>query len=155
MLEVEITDQMILDARRKSAEMGFLRKSILSGAGNLAGFIGEFVAQSILGGEIKNTYEYDLVLENGERVDVKTKQTSVEPKPEYDCSISSESKIQDCDKYAFVRVKNDLSVAWFLGVIKKKDFFKKAKEFKKGDIDPSNNYTVRANCWNIKISELK
>lgn len=154
MIEVPITDEMILQARDKSREMGNLNKSILNGGGNLAGFIGEFVAQVILGGKIENTFQYDLVLEDGIRVDVKTKQTGYEPKPDYDCSISSESKIQDCDKYAFVRVKNDLTTAWFLGSIDKKKFFRKAKHFKKGELDTSNNYTVKADCWNLKIKDL-
>ena len=154
MIEVEVTDAMILNARKKSREMGSLNKSILNGGGNLAGFIGEFVAQSVLGGIIENTFQYDLVLDSGKKVDVKTKQTGFEPKPEYDCSISSESKIQDCDIYAFVRVKNDLTTAWFLGKIDKKKFFRKAKHFKKGEVDPSNNYTVKADCWNLKIKDL-
>lgn len=154
MIEVPITDEMILQARDKSREMGKLNKSILKGGGNLAGFIGEFVAQVIMGGRIENTYQYDLVLEDGTKVDVKTKQTGFEPKPEYDCSISSESKIQDCDKYAFVRVKNDLTIAWFLGSVSKVEFFKKAIHFKRGEIDPSNKYTVKADCWNLKIKDL-
>lgn len=145
---------MVLKARDKSRKMGSLNKSILRGGGNLAGFIGEFVAQVVMGGKIENTFQYDLVLENGEKVDVKTKQTGFEPKPDYDCSVSSESNVQDCDKYAFVRVKNDLTTAWFLGSITKKDFFKKAKHFKKGEIDPSNNYAVKADCWNLKIKDL-
>jgi len=154
MLEIEITDEMILLARDKSREMGALNKSILNGGGNLAGFVGEFVAQKVLGGKIENTYQYDLVLENGKKVDVKTKQTGFEPKPEYDCSVSSISKIQDCDTYAFVRVKNDLTTAWFLGSIDKKKFFRKAKHFKKGEVDESNGYTVKADCWNLKIKDL-
>lgn len=154
MVEIEITDEMILQAREKAREMGKLNKSILKGGGNLAGFIGEFVAQVVMGGQIENTYQYDLVLENGAKVDVKTKQTNFEPKPDYDCSISSESRIQDCDKYAFVRVKNDLTIAWFLGSIDKNKFFKKAKHFKKGELDSSNNYTVKADCWNLKIKDL-
>jgi hypothetical protein len=73
---------------------------------------------------------------------------------EYDCSISTSTRIQDCDVYAFVRVKNDYSVGWFLGVKSKKNFFSEATEYKKGDKDESNNFTFRSDCFNIKIAEL-
>ena len=37
----------------------------------------------------------------------------------------------------------------------KDEYFKKATFLKKGDVDPSNNYTVRADCYNLKINELQ
>ncbi len=154
MIQVEITDQMLCAARKKAVEMGKLYKSITRGQGNLAGFIGEFIAQKVMGGKVENTYDYDLVLDDGTKVDAKTKRTSVEPLEEYDCSIATSTRIQDCDMYAFVRVKNDYSVGWFLGVKSKKDFFSEATEYKKGDKDESNNFTFRSDCFNIKIAEL-
>ena len=36
----------------------------------------------------------------------------------------------------------------------KEDFFDKAQFWKKGTIDPSNGYQVKADCYNIKIDEL-
>ena len=40
-------------------------------------------------------------------------------------------------------------------ILGKDEYFKKASFLKKGDVDPSNNYTVRADCYNIKINELQ
>ena len=154
MKEITITLDMIECARQKSTEMGVLHNSILRGRGNLAGFVGEQIALQCLGGEINNTFEYDIVLPDGRTVDVKTKQTSVRPLPEYDCSVAKYNTKQDCDFYAFVRVKYDLSVGWFLGVIKKNDFFLKATEHKRGDYDPSNGFVFRADCYNLPIEEL-
>lgn len=134
--------------------MGQLNNSIQRGGGSLGGFIGEFLAKEILGGEVKNTYEYDLVLPKGKTVDVKTKMTSVEPLPHYDCSIADYNTSQNCDYYAFVRVKNDYSVGWFLGWIKKKDYFKKARKLTKGERDGDNGFVVKSDCWNLKIEEL-
>jgi hypothetical protein len=36
----------------------------------------------------------------------------------------------------------------------KKEYFEKAVFVKKGDVDPSNNYTARSDCYNIKIEDL-
>ena len=154
MKELEITLDMIGKARTKSTEMGVLKNSIIRGNGNIAGFVGEQIALFCLGGAWQNTYEYDILMPNGQRVDVKTKQTSVTPLPDYDCSIAKFNTKQKCDSYAFVRVKKDLTVGWYLGKIDKDDFFNKARFMKKGTVDPSNNYKVQADCYNIKIKEL-
>lgn len=155
MIEVVITGEMLVTARDKAAEMGKLRNSIINGAGNIAGFIGEAIAQQVMGGVLTNTYEYDLILDNGKTVDVKTKQTSVKPLDTYECSIAGLNTTQECDCYAFVRVKNDFSVGWFLGVYDKKQYMLDSVFMKKGTIDTSNGYTVKSDCYNLKINQLK
>jgi len=155
MIEVVITPEMLVEARDKAVAMGKLHNSIIGGAGNIAGFIGEAIAQQVMGGELTNTYDYDLVLPNGVTVDVKTKQTSVKPLPEYDCSIAALNTKQDCQYYCFVRVKNDFSVGWYLGVYNKQQYMQDAVFMEKGTIDPSNGYVVKSNCYNLKISKLK
>ena len=155
MIEVAISATMLVEARDKAAEMGRLRNSIINGAGNIAGFIGEAIAQKVLGGELSNTYDYDLVLPSGKTVDVKTKQTSVKPLETYECSIAALNTTQECDYYAFVRVKNDFTVGWYLGMYDKKQYMEDAVFMKKGTVDSSNGYTVKSDCYNLKISELK
>tara|TARA_R110002020_G_scaffold79124_2_gene198557 strand:- start:13702 stop:14172 length:471 start_codon:yes stop_codon:yes gene_type:complete len=154
MKEIKISLNMIDKARSKAEEMGKLQNSILKGKGNIAGFIGEQIALECLGGTWDNTYSHDIVLPNGKKVDVKTKQTSVAPLPDYDCSVANFNTKQACDTYAFVRVKNDFTVGWYLGSMNKKEYLEKAIFMKKGDVDPSNNYTVRADCYNLKIKQL-
>lgn len=146
---------MLVEARDKAVEMGQLYNSITRGGGNIAGFLGEAIAQQVLGGSLKNTYDYDLVLDNGIKVDVKTKQTGYIPLESYDCSIAALNTKQDCDYYCFVRVKKDFSIGWYLGVYSKSDYINDAVFMKKGDIDPSNGYVVKSDCYNIKISQLK
>ena len=155
MIEIVVTGDMLVTARDKAAEMGKLRNSITNGAGNIAGFIGEAIAQQVMGGVLANTYEYDLILCNGKTVDVKTKQTSVKPLETYECSIAGLNATQECDYYAFVRVKNDFSVGWFLGVYKKQQYMIDSVFLKKGTIDPDNGYVVRSDCYNLKINQLK
>ena len=155
MIEIEISLDMIDKARSKSTELGVLKNSIIKGNGNIAGFVGEQIALRCLGGEWHNTYEYDILMPDGDCIDVKTKQTSVVPLPEYDCSIAKFNTKQKCNSYAFVRVKRDLTIGWYLGKINKETFFEKARFLKKGTVDPSNNYKVQADCYNIKIGELE
>ena len=56
MIEVEITDEMVVNARKKAREMGLLKNSIRRGQGAVTGFIGEQIAVKVLGGEWSNTY---------------------------------------------------------------------------------------------------
>ena len=42
----------------------------------------------------------------------------------------------------------------YLGVLTKGDYYDKATFLRKGDVDPSNNYTVKADCYNVRIDEL-
>jgi hypothetical protein len=109
LIEVEITDDMLILARKKAVAMGQLQNSILRGGGSFAGFLGELIVNEVIKGNIVNEYDYDIILDNGKTVDVKTKQTTVIPKQEYDCSINKKSEGQKCDAYVFARVKKDFS----------------------------------------------
>lgn len=154
-LEVAITQEMKKSALQKAQELPSLKNSITSGQGNLVGFLGEEVVKSVLGGTLSNTYDYDLILNSGKTVDVKTKKTGFEPKPHYECSVAEYNTKQKCDYYAFVRVDDQRDRAWFLGVYEKDAYYKDAKLLKKGDVDPSNNFVVKANCYNLPIYKLQ
>jgi hypothetical protein len=161
MIEVQITNSMRETAHDMASEMGILKRSITKGQGNVYGFLGELVALNVLGGIHQNTMDYDIVVDNeydtqghGYRIDVKTKKTTVKPKPDYDCSVADLTRKQNCDYYAFVRVLSDQSVGWFLGLKKAEQYFTDARYIKKGDYDNSNGFTARANCYNMPISAL-
>ena len=157
MIEVKITQEMRTRAALKSQRMGLLNNSITSGDGNMAGFLGEEVANQILKGVISNTYDYD-ILSNGKKWDVKTKRCTSAPKEHYECSIAAYNTKQDCDDYAFVRIEfvdGQYKRAWFLGTYNKDQYFDDASFLIKGQIDPSNNFRVKANCYNLPIRNLK
>ena len=59
MQQIAIPLSMLEKARLKAQEMGRPHNSITRGQGNIAGFIGEEVARSVLGGDENNTYDYD------------------------------------------------------------------------------------------------
>lgn len=155
MIEIPITNEMRAYAEEQAKAMGVLRNSITSGVGNIVGFLGELVAQKAIGGMIMNTYDYDILLDDFlTKVDVKTKTTTVAPLPHYDCSVASLNLTQNCDYYCFVRIKKDLSVGWYLGRCKKTDYLRNARQMLKGQLDPDNDYIVKSDCFNMKISEL-
>ena len=154
MIEVEITDDILRLAHDKAIEMGKLNNSITDGEGNLAGFVGEFVANSVLGGVVSNTYDYDIRC-GDLTYDVKTKRCTSKPQQFYECSVAAFNVRQLCDRYVFVRVQLERRLAWVVGWEAKDSYFEKAVRLNKGDIDPSNNFTVKATCFNLPISELQ
>lgn len=149
---INITQTQIQEAQRKADEMGQLRNSIRSGDGNLVGFLGEQIVCDYLGVQSQNTYDYDLVFK-GVRIDVKTKECTSPPKPFYECSVAAFNTRQACDVYVFVRICGN--TGWILGWRGKEEYFQMAKFLQKGQIDPSNNFRVKADCYNLKISELR
>ena len=142
MKEVEVDSDIVKIAHEKAKKLGVVRRSITKGDGNFVGFIGEHLAQSVYGGELINTFKYDLVLPDGRRLDIKTKLTGYLPKPDY-----------DCDGYIFVRVLSDYQKGWVLGHISKKDFKDNSTYHKKGDKE--GNFVFKHSCYNIKISQLE
>jgi len=158
MIEIEITKDMKKRAWRKAREMGVIRNSIMKGGGNIAGFIGEEIANSLIEGTVNNTYDYDITSKSGIKYDVKTKRCTSAPKPNYECSVANFNTKQKCDRYAFVRVefKNGRwGRAWLLGWLTHEEYFQKSKKLIKGQIDPSNGFIVRADCHNVAISDLR
>jgi len=160
MIYVPITSSMKRIATRNANRMGRIRNSITRGQGNSYGFLGEQITQLVLGGEIVNkgkkyNVDYDLVLDDGTTVEVKTKKTTVEPKDYYECSVAKYNTKQKCDYYAFVRVLDTKQGGWFLGVMPKEKYFINAKFLKAGTRDGDNGFLVRADCYNLAISELQ
>ena len=157
MIEVKVTDYMRVKARSMAKDLGKLKNSITKGEGNVAGFVGELIALDYLGGVKANTYDFDIV-SGGKTYDVKTKRCTSPPKPHYDCSVAAFNTKQRCDIYFFVRVQfeGDRPVkAWVLGQKDKAEYFKQARKLKKGEVDPSNNFKVKADCYNLSINKLE
>ena len=153
MIQVKITPSIISRAKKKAATVGNLQGSITGSLSHVVGAIGEIIVADIIGADESNTYDYDLV-RDGERIDVKTKRCNTRPFPHYDCSVAAHGTNQNCDSYVFVRILTDTSRAWILGSIPKPDFYTRATKYKRGDVDPTNGFTFKADCYNLPISEL-
>ena len=148
-----ISNSALKRVKARAAKLPLLNNSIRRGEGSVVAYIGEEVVKSVLCGEIKDTYDYDIVYQNI-KVDVKTKERTVPPRPHYECSVADFNTKQNCDEYAFVSVLDTLKEAWYLGKISKPDFYKKAVFHRKGEVDRANNFTFKADCYNIPISLL-
>jgi|LakMenEpi03Aug12_release.lakeMendotaPanAssembly.Ray.scaffolds.fasta_scaffold75129_5 hypothetical protein len=155
MIEVSITDEMREIANEKAEKLGQLRNSITRGEGNVAGFLGELVVQSVMGGELKSTRDYDIVFDNDVKADVKTKRCTSAPLEHFDCSISDYNTVQKCNRYIFVRVLKDYKKAWILGWYPKDQYYTDATFIQQGQLDRSNNWRAKCDCWNMPISSLK
>lgn len=150
----KISEEQIKRAKILADSMGTLNNSIRSGQGNLVGFIGEIVIADALGAKHSNTYDYDIILSSGATVDIKTKQTSVEPKKYYDCSVAAFNTSQKCDYYIFTRVDLNTKILYFIGAIEKTKYFEMARFLKKGTADGDNGFIVKADCYNLTIGEV-
>ncbi len=158
-LRVSITPDMIVRAQAKSDEMGVLKNSIRKGTGNLCGFLGEeAVLEAWPGAVSSNTYQHDLVLD-GHTFEVKSKDRTVPPRLSYEASIARYNPNQRADFYVFVSLfRQDGSLiyedAYICGIISKHEYFKQAKKWYVGDIDYENDWTVKADCFNLKYAKL-
>ena len=154
MIEITPTKEQIKEARLSAGATTGLQGSITQGGGSPAGALGEILVRDMMDYRHANTAHYDLYTDQGVRIDVKTKRCTSAPKPFYECSIAAHGTKQDCDEYVFVRVLNNLQRAWILGRISKDEYYSKAIRHKRGEVDESNNFTFKSDCYNLEISEL-
>jgi hypothetical protein len=103
---------------------------------------------------ISDTDRHADFLHEGRRVDVKCKERSVFCKDHYEVSVEARQIEYDADDYYFYSYNHKAKVMEYLGKITKEEFIEKANLLRKGDIDPSNNWRVSVDCYNLKISEL-
>lgn len=155
---VNITESMIALAKEKAKNLGTLRNSIRKGEGNLAGFLGEMAFAQKFHNKCQLSNSYDRDIKAGKfNVEIKTKDRTVFPKITYECSIANYNTSQDSDFYVFVslfRQNGKYVKAFILGFMNKKEYFEKSKFLAEGTVDPSNDWKVSADCWNLPIHEL-
>lgn len=153
MVEIIINED-VLDRAEKHYSFKKLRGSITSGESNYFGAVGEIITFDYFKEFAiqKNTYDYDLIIK-GRTVDVKTKRTSVPPRPDFLCSVSAFNIKQACDFYFFCRVSERLDKAYLLGYLSKERFFELAKFKKYGELDV-DGWEFKDDCYNVEISQL-
>lgn len=158
MIQVPINEEMVARVASHASAMGTLRNSFTKGEGNVIGFMGEeLVLASLEDSKKEESYDFDIIFE-GKRFEVKTKRTTVEPKPHYMCSVSTFNTRQKADYYLFCRVLHKGGsfgdFGWVLGYIPVEEFKRGAVFMRKGDLDRDNGYIVRSNCFSVPISDL-
>jgi len=152
-LHIKITDTNLNLARKRAKNIGDNKKKIQKG-GELHGVLGEQLFLDNYGGELVDCHDYDIHHPKIGNIDVKVKRCSSAPTSEYTCSIAAyQINKPDCQFYAFYRINNNLTDGWFLGIISKEEFLKKATFNKKGELD--GDFAYKADCYNIKIKDLR
>ena len=155
-IEIDVSERTRDSASEYAKKLGTLSRSITSGEGNAAGFIGKCVVADFL--EVKlvvESFNYN-VMYGGRRASIKTKRSKKSPEPEYECSVTADSaKRQDCEIYIFVRVTPDLKKAWILGWYPKLAYLKDAEFIPAGTIDVRNGFVAQADCYSMEIAKLR
>jgi hypothetical protein len=154
-IEIDISERTRESASEYAKKLGSLSRSITSGEGNAAGFIGKCAVADFL--EVKlvtESFNYN-VMYGGRRAAIKTKRSKKFPEPEYECSVTADSaKQQDCEIYIFVRVTPDLKKAWILGWYPKLAYLKDAEFVSAGTVDVRNGFVAQADCYSMEIAKL-
>ena len=121
------------------------------------GYIGEAVVERLLKEKDLDTRNFDFT-RNGLRYDVKTISCSGRPQKDYLATVNSCDRLgqskQKTDRYVFVRLLNDYSVAWVVGWIEAEAFWKKGIFVRKGQSLFPGQIAQKANCTVLPIREL-
>lgn len=152
MLEIKIDEADILYAENRSKLVGAMSGSRTAGKGNVVGFLGELIVSRIYDVPLYDTFEYDMIID-GQKIDVKTKSCSSEPKSNYKCSVMSYQLKNEVDGYIFARANLSAKIVWVLGYFSKQDLVRFGQFAKKGE--PDGNFLFTEDCWSITIAELK
>lgn len=160
-------DDVFAEAAERAAAMPIYNRSMRGVAANEVGATGEIVAMRYLracGFEVvdSGTYEKDLLVD-GLRVEVKTKERSVAPRMNYDCSAPAYNRDKQIpDWWLFVSLTNGgrgrgverFRDAWVCGAILDADLRAKGRLLGVDDVDKSNGWKPTIPVWNVHISDL-
>lgn len=161
MIHLEPDASLRRQARKEAKQMGELRNSFTKGRGNDVGMMGEILAQLQIGGERvgNQIYAYDIVLDNGLTVDVKTTSSDSLPQPHYTARVygseqQKEKLCTKCDVYYFVRCNRSLSSAYLLGWLPARTFIERAFFLPRGHVNPDDGKLSYADEYTLPLSEL-
>lgn len=166
MVEVDITPEDQCKAIEMSGHRVYDR-SMRGKEANLVGAYGELVVMNYLQAlglepvlEHKTTHDIRV---NNLTIDVKTKERAVVPEPHYDCTVPAYNHDhQRPDFFIFVSLLAHQKTgcrrfrkAFILGKIGYNRLTSEARHWRKGEIDPSNNWKATIDCFNIQVDQLE
>lgn len=105
-VEILCSGEMRDAARERGKKMDY-HGSMTGGSRSTHAALSEIVVAELIGGEIHDTFDYDIMSRIGLKVDVKNKLVSREPKPFYEVSIMGNNEKQDCDYLVFTMTPRD------------------------------------------------
>ena len=173
MEKMVVTEEIISLAKKRIEDIPILKDSIRGKEANLIGSIGEVMFEKFIlleglmlekeTGE-QEKYNHDYLVEGKFTVDVKTKDRSVVPKSNYDCTVAQKTlDHQKPDYFYFVSLlkKKDVLVAeakfteaFMLGATDLPTLVREGEVWNEGDVDARNGKRIRVDCQSIEICNL-
>lgn len=172
-VELSISQEVLVEADRLAKEMGTLNQFSYRGyAGAQVGKVGELMAYQYLdmcgvNYEVIDATTHDVMfvnLDNKYKLEIKTKERTVTPRDDYECSVFSYTKgHQVPDYYLFVSLLaqkgmgDDISrftKAYIVGSISGSDFDSYCRDLDTAFVDISNNWSPPKDTRNIFIRDL-
>lgn len=184
MITIKITEEMHRRAEERSQNIPPYKLSYRGGAeANAIGCLGEHIIEDWLNKnnipfqDERNETTHDYRFGDGKTFDVKTKDRTVPMRSSYDCTTSDyNAEHQKPYYYLFVSLQRDdpiknlkniknielhnnndirrFHTAFIIGGVKRRYFNKHSIGWKKGQIDPSNNWPVRFDCHNLHANQI-
>jgi hypothetical protein len=159
-----------LEAEKRVASLPIYKNSHRGVKANQVGVMGELLAEIWFTSNGIDYYDekctqYDYRLSNNETIDVKTKDRTVKPRANFDCSIPLYNHAhQKPDYYLYIsliRSKQDNTSdirrykgAYIMGASDQHMLVQQGVTWKKDQVDPSNGTKFWTDCINIKQNEL-
>ena len=160
--EIELTDECLNKAIEYSKDRVY-KRSMRGEEGTRVGAIGEAVLVDYLRDhnmeviDKRKSTRYDLLV-NNKRVEVKTKDRTVAPKPFYECSVPSYNHSHQIpDWFYFISLYREGKVfkkAYLLGGMTYQQLSQEGVKMNKGEVDERNGWLCRESCININIEKL-
>ncbi|WP_020183424.1 hypothetical protein [Methylotenera sp. 1P/1] len=162
-------------ADKKARSLPILPGSHRGLAANQVGCLGEaiavdwFISQNLTFEDQTNLTTHDYRISSEKlTIDIKTKDRTVEPRDNYECSVPEYNHAhQRPNYYIFVSLQRDskyqgaandidrYSRGFILGGIDLESFDKRAVFWKKDEIDPTNGTKFWTSCFNVYINQLE
>jgi len=171
LIQVDLTNRHYKLAKELLISRPIYAKSHRKNEANQVGFLGEVILLEFFKSNkifVKEIFEttHDFELFNGRTIEVKTKDRTVVPLINYDCSVPLyNNSHQKVDYYFFISLFRDKSNksnelerftrSWILGIATNKEMTEHGKVWKAGETDSENGTTFWTDCLNIKIEKLK
>lgn len=162
----EVTQEWIDRAWVTANDVGELKRSMRGKQANFIGALGEIAFQQFLDDNLilwqddrRNTRN-DFVIYDKATVEVKTRDRTVYPKPNYECGVMGYNhKHQQADYFAFMSTERSKEstvphYVHFLGACNLAQLKRYGRRMQKGHIDPSNNMEFKEDAVNMYIHQL-
>jgi hypothetical protein len=170
LIEVEV-QSLLETAQARATAQGTLDRSMRGLQASQVGALGELVGVRFLKQrgvgftEVYSTkYDVHFVSNDGVKtMEFKTKERTVAPRPDYDCTVPLYNhEHQRPDYYFFISLlssgKSDdirrFTKAYILGVISLEQLEAVGKRWTPQQVDETNNWRPTIDCINVKVSDL-